>query len=103
MYYTPHLLQSDEKELAEEFLKQSATHDTIGTMINWGSAICFGPALYMASRYTFGWPLAVFTGAYVWLYYKEHSLNDHLLQSSLNKFALPYHEKYGQVDPKQNI
>lgn len=94
VYYNPQLLAEDEKELHREFVQSSESHDNIARFINWGSFIGFWPAAWATSSRVRGWGVFFASLGYVWGWRQVHALNDKGLQSSLNKFASPFLEKY---------
>ena len=98
VYYNPALLAGDESELATEFTAQSQSFDSIKTAINFGMFALYFPALYGASLKMRGIALGFFTVSYGVGWYTAHRLNQSMLQSSLNKFAKPYFDKYNKTE-----
>ena len=96
LYYHPALLQEDETQLRQIFFRHNSAHETTSNLVSYGSLIGLFPALYYVSRSVRPTGCFFFSLAYAFSYFKViKPLTGSMLQSSLNRDAKPFAEKYG--------
>ena len=96
MYYYPALLDEDEQALRKQYLVQDAAHDQLDKLAGAGMFVGFWPLVYTLSKTVRPAGCAVFGAVWFASYFKvvkPFTLSQ--FQSTLNKAAVPYAEKYG--------